>query len=271
MTQTATFPNLESLPNVSNQAFLYFSSTMGTLTEVDLVASGSFSTEFSAENLGASSATIKGITAANLAINVPTGTFPVSIPSVTETFDAQAFDGSVDYAGQSGKDFAPVASNSATQTMVLTSPADPAAFTGHFRIPITISGHAIGTAASTNGDLSSTFKTRTAATLTVIYHYIPSLPSLGPPAASSPVSQPTSPPGSGPASAPSTRPVPATTSNLPAATKPAQLTLTDPARETGHKKRAFLAMKHPSHKVAHALRKEASHLHGMKVHASAEK
>ena len=40
MTQTITFPNLESLPNVANQALLYFSSTMGTLTEVDVVTSG---------------------------------------------------------------------------------------------------------------------------------------------------------------------------------------------------------------------------------------
>jgi hypothetical protein len=268
MTQTAAFPNLESLPNVSTQAILYFSSTMGTLTEVDLVASGSFSTEFSAENLGASSATIKGVTAGNLAINGPTGAIPVSIPSVTETFKAAAFDGSLDYAGQSGKDFAAAASKSAAQTMVLTSPADLAAFTGHFRIPITVSGHATGTAASTNGDLSSSFKTQTAATLTVVYHYIPSLPSLDPPAASSPASQLTNPPAAGPASAPSTSPVPATTSTLPAASTPVHVTLTHPARETIHKKKVFLARKHPSHKVAHALRKEASHLHGMKAHAS---
>ncbi len=52
MTQTATFPNLEQYPNVADQAFLYFSSTMGTLTEVDLVASGSYTTQFYAENTG---------------------------------------------------------------------------------------------------------------------------------------------------------------------------------------------------------------------------
>src|SRR5271156_3265678 len=93
MTQTATFPNLESLPNVSTQAFLYFSSTMGTLTEVDLVTSGSYSTQFYAENLGPSSTTIEGTTSANLSINVPSGAIPVTIPSITESFNAAPFDG----------------------------------------------------------------------------------------------------------------------------------------------------------------------------------
>ena len=106
----ATFPDLESLPNVSDQAILYFSATMGTLTEVDLVTSGSFHSEFSAENLGPSSSTIAGTTRGNLSINVPTGAIPVTIPSVTQTFDASAFDGTLDSGGTSGKAFAPVTS-----------------------------------------------------------------------------------------------------------------------------------------------------------------
>jgi hypothetical protein len=197
MTQTATFPNLETLPNVATQAFLYFSAPMGNLTEVDLVASGSFSTEFQAENLGHSSASITGTTSANLSINVPTGAIPVSIPSVTETFNASPFDGSVDYGGASGKDFAPVTSSSAAQTIVLTSSAALAAFTGNFRIPITVSGHATGSATSSNGDQSAGFSTQTSVTLTVIYHYTPNLPSLGPPTNTSPSPQPPSASGSG--------------------------------------------------------------------------
>src|SRR5438094_1527694 len=134
MTQTATFPDLESLPTVSSQAILYFAATMGTLTEVDLVTSGSFNSEFSAENLGPASSTIAGTTSGNLSINVPTGAIPVTIPSVTQTFHAAPFDGTLDDAGTSGTE-APVASSSAPQTAVLTSPADLAAFTGHFRMP----------------------------------------------------------------------------------------------------------------------------------------
>jgi hypothetical protein len=197
MTQTATFPNLESLPNVSTQAILYFSSRMGTLTEVDLVTSGSFNSEFYAENLGSSSSTIEGTTSGNLSVNVPTGSIPVTIPSVTQTFDAQPFDGTLDYGGTSGKDFAPVTSSATPQTTVLTSPADLAAFTGNFRIPISVSGHATGSATSDNGNLSAGFKTQTSATITVIYDFIPDLPSLDPSPNTSPSSQP---PG-GPASA----------------------------------------------------------------------
>jgi len=188
MTQTATFPDLESLPTVSNQAILYFSSTMGTLTEVDVVTSGSFSSEFSAENLGPSSSTIAGTTGGNLAINVPTGAIPVTIPAVTRTFVASAFDGTLDYGGTSGQDLTLVANSSTPQTTVLTSPTDLAAFTGHFRIPISVSGHATGNANSDNGDLSAGFKTHTSATITVIYHFIPNLPSLDPPPGSPPTS-----------------------------------------------------------------------------------
>jgi hypothetical protein len=180
MIQTATFPNLEALPNVATQAFLYFSSPMGTLTEVDVAISGSFSTQFAAENLGSASNMITGTTSANLAINVPSGAIPLSIPSITEKFTATPFDGTVTYDGTSGEEFASVTSNSATQTTVLTSPAALAAFTGSFRIPITVSGHAQGVATSTNGDISANFQTQTSVTVTVIYHYDPSLPSLDP-------------------------------------------------------------------------------------------
>ena len=112
MTQTATFPNLESQPNVADQAILYFSSSIGTLTEVDVVTSGSYTTQFYAENLGATSSKVTGTTSANLSINLPTGPMPVTIPSVTESFNAGPYDGTVNYGGTSGKDFAAEASNS---------------------------------------------------------------------------------------------------------------------------------------------------------------
>jgi len=211
MTQTATFPNLESLPNVSTQAILYFSSTMGTLTEVDLVTSGSYSTEFYAENLGPSSTTIEGTTSGNVSINVPSGAISVTIPSITESFNASPFDSTLDYGGTSGEDFAPVTSNSSPQTMILTSPADLAAFTGNFRIPVTVSGGATGSASSGNGDLSAGFKTQTSATITVIYHFIPNLPSLDPPSNTSPSSQPPSAPGSADGTGPSGSPASSST------------------------------------------------------------
>jgi hypothetical protein len=153
---------------------------MGALTEVDVAISGSFSTQFAAENLGSSSNVITGTTSANLAINVPSGAIPLSIPSINEKFTASPFEGTVTYDGTSGEEFASVTSNSAQQTTVLTSPAALAAFTGEFRIPITVSGHAQGAATSTNGDISDNFQTQTSVTVTVIYHYDPSLPSLDP-------------------------------------------------------------------------------------------
>jgi hypothetical protein len=184
---------------VATQAFLYFSSSMGTLTEVDVVTSASYSTEFHAENLGTSSSAIAGTTSGNLSINVPTGAIAVAIPPVTENFSAAPFDGNLDFGGPSGKDFAPVTSGSAARTTVLTSPVDLAAFTGNFRMPVSVSGHATGSVTSSNGDLSAGFHTQTSATITIIYHYIPALPSLDPPVNPSPSPQPPS--GSGPGGA----------------------------------------------------------------------
>jgi hypothetical protein len=196
MSQTATFPDLEGHPGLSDQALLYFAATMGTLTEVDVVTSGSFTSRLSVENLGPAARTIAGTTAGDLSISVPAGAIPVAIPAVTQTFDASAFDGTLDYGGTSGRTFAPATSGSAAQTMVLTSPADLAAFTGHFRIPIGVAGHATGSTDPEDGEVSAGFATQTSATISVVYHYIPNLPSLDPPHASP---GPASPPPSSPA------------------------------------------------------------------------
>jgi hypothetical protein len=257
MTQTVTFPNLESLPNVGTQALLYFSSTIGTLTEVDLVTSGSFSTEFHAENLGPSSTTIAGTTSGNLAINVPTGAIPVTVPSVTETFNASPFDGDLDDAGTSGNDFAPVTSSSAAETTVLTSPANLAAFTGNFRIPMSVSGHATGSVSSGNEDVSDGFNTQTSATITVIYHYIPNLPSLDP----APASLPSSANGSGSSASPisssnsatNVAPTAPTGSNAGAVSLVTTPGIESPQSSIHGKKKVAKHVATSSHHVAHAV------------------
>ena len=182
MTQTATFPNLESYPNVATQAFLYFSSTMGALTEVDVQTSGSFSSSFSAENLGSSASTINGTSSALLTVNVPTGRLPLSIPSGHRNRSkCLAIRWHCERCRNQRQAIspAPITSSSAVQTAVFTSPADLAAFTGNFRVPITVSGHANGSAPhQQTSDASSNFSTQTSVTVTLVYHYTPSLPSL---------------------------------------------------------------------------------------------
>jgi hypothetical protein len=267
MTQTATFPNLESIPNVSTQAILYFSSSLGTLSEVDVVASGSFSTEFFAENLGPSSNTITGVTTGNLAINGPSGAIPISIPSVTERFNAAPFDGTVGDAGPSGKDFAPVTSSSLPHTTVLTSSADLAAFTGNFRIPITVSGHATGNASATNGSLSAGFKTQTSVTLTVIYHYTPNLPSLDSPPADSPA--PAQPVTSSPAPVTSPAPVVTTPPTSPAVSTPVVIAPTRHATKAVAKKKVHVLVKHAVPKVVHLRPKVVVHMKSARAHGKA--
>ena len=261
MTQTATFPNLEAFPNAATQAFLYFSSTMGTLTEVDVVTSGTFSTEFAAENLASSSNVITGTTAANLSINVPSGAIPLSIPSVTESFNASPFDGTLDYGGTSGKEFAAVTSSSTTQTTVLTSPAALAAFTGNFRIPITVSGHANGSATANNSDIADGFHTQTSATITVIYHYDPSLPSLNPASPAPSGSGSTGGQGSGSGSGTGSTAGSGSATLSSTSTDSSPVTIVQAASTTHVKKKAAKVVAKPAHKAVKAA----------KVHARADK
>ena len=180
MTQTATFPNIELAPKASTQAILYFSPTMGTLTEVDLVTSGSVGAGSRPRTWGPRATAIEATVAGNVSINVPTGEIPVTIPSLHWAFDAPAFDGTLDYGGTSGKEFAPATSGSSPQTTVLTSATDLAAFTGNFRIPHQRVQSHDQSSSPADGNLSALFKTQTSATITVIYHFIPNLPSLDP-------------------------------------------------------------------------------------------
>jgi hypothetical protein len=257
MTQTATFPDLESLPDVATQALLYFSASMGTLTEVDVVTSGSYSTEFHAENLGTSNSAITGTTTANLSINGPGGSIPVTIPPIAESFSAAPFDGTLDYGGTSGKDFAAQTSNSAPVTTVLTSPADLAAFTGNFRIPISVSGHAIGSATASDGAVSAGFNTQTSATITVIYHYNPNLPSLDLPTGTGSNPQPPGASGSGPVNASSANPDVSSSAGAPAPTGTVPLVQAVSGFErqspSGARKKKPVPAAKPSHNITHQM------------------
>jgi hypothetical protein len=253
MTQTATFPNIESAPNASTQAILYFSQAMGTLTEVDLVTSGSIRAEFQAENLGTTTTTIEGTVAGNLSINVPTGAVPVTIPSLHWALDAPAFDGTLDFGGTSGKEIAPATSSSSPQTIALTSAADLAAFTGNFRMPLSVSDHTTRDSSATDGKLSAAFNTQTSATITVIYHFIPNLPSLDPGQGADSGQQSSSPPttSSGGGTLNMTSSPPVSPSNQPATGNP----LAGPTGMTNlpghHKKNVSLGKRSPVHPAIH--------------------
>jgi hypothetical protein len=250
MTQTATYPILESSPNTATQAFLYFSAPMGTLTQVDVITSGTFTTQFYAENPRPTNSQITGTTSASLSINVPSGSIPLSIPSVTESFTAAPYDGTLDYGGTSGKAFAPETSSSAPQTTVLTSPADLAAFTGYFRMPISVTGHATGSATSSSGALSDGFNTQTSVTITIIDHFIPNLPSLDPPTGSgngSTTSASANPPSSDSSPASSPAPIAPAGTGAPIQAQPTPTPTTQPSTQA--KKEKTTAILH--HKSIH--------------------
>ncbi len=239
MSQTATFPDLEVNPTLATQGLLYFSPAMGTLTEVDVVTSGSFTSQF----LGANqNATVAGSTSANLSIGLPTGPIAVTIPTVSQNLNGPS-----------------VTSDSTPQTTVLTTPAELAAFTGHFRLPVAISGHAEGT--TSTGQATGSFQTDTAATISVIYHYIPNLTTTGSGSSPGGVTAPT--PGAsgniggiGSATSPTSTPSP-NEGQAPSLAPSAFSTTPMPTRARHH--RGFArSVRHPRalHRVIHALARE---------------
>ena len=172
------------------QAYTNFNSTgtvpgfdpaLGTLIAVDVVNSGSITSEFYTENLGSSPTTITGIVSGSLMAIGPAATIPVGIPQVTQTFDAAAYDGTTDFGGTSGKDFTPVVSSGAA-ALTITDPAALSGYVGNGPVTFTESANAVANAsAPTSGSMAAGFNTQAAATITVVYHYIPNDPPLSSP------------------------------------------------------------------------------------------
>jgi hypothetical protein len=190
MTQTAWFPNIQTNPTLSDQAILFFSPTMGTLKEVDVVTTGLFTAQFG------------------------TGATSVKVNSISPTAQATEF----------------------------TDSAHLAAFTGSFRIPLSVAP------SSSAGDPT--------ATIIVKYYFAPSLPSLDP--APSPALSPT------PTSA--TSPIGASSTVPPSPSGTVQGTNTLPATGSTHhglssghlKTNASVKKSAPFHPVVHPV---GHHLH----------
>jgi outer membrane biosynthesis protein TonB len=175
MVQQVAFPQAYTNFN-STGTVPGFDPALGTLIAVDVVNSGSITSEFYTENLGSSPTTITGIVSGSLMASGPSATIPVGIPQVTQTFDAAAYDGTEDFSGASGKDFTPVVS-SGTSALTITDPAALAGYVGNGPVTFTESANAIANAsAPTSGSMAAGFNTQAAATITVVYHYIPNTP-----------------------------------------------------------------------------------------------
>jgi hypothetical protein len=170
LTQTATVPTAAtdwsttvSLPQ--------FDPTLGTLTAVDIINAGTFSSDIKVENEDPVPATITATDSGTLTLSNSFLTGLIATGSSSQQFNATAFDGVIDFGGTSGHDFG-AQTAAATNSTTLTDASVLTAFTGTGSISFTEAAHATSNAAGP-GNRVVQINTTASAQVSVIYHYIP--------------------------------------------------------------------------------------------------
>jgi hypothetical protein len=170
ITQTFSFPDAVtswSKSNVVNQ----FDSSLGTLLSVQVTNSGSLTGYAKVESSDAAPQTIT---------RTVSGTFTLSGPGVgslstsgsgSDTFNASAFDGVLDYAGTSGHDFG---GKTVTGSKSVTLTSNLAPYIGSGTVGFTESASGTVGTASTGLNLHAVTSGTANATVTITYTYIPS-------------------------------------------------------------------------------------------------
>lgn len=148
-----------------------FNPALGTLTEVDLSISGQISSRIQVENRDPSPTAITGTVAGKVAVAGPDFNTTIATTSSSQTFSASGFDGQLDYAGSSGRDFGWV-TVPGSSTFALNSASALADYTGTGQVTVYENATA-NSAATGGGNLTASINSTGGATISVVYHYIP--------------------------------------------------------------------------------------------------
>jgi SdrD B-like domain len=167
---TIAFPDTRT-DWTATQSVPQFDPSLGTLTLVEIVNSEAINSAIKVESLDAVPATIHATVAGDLTLSGPSVSALDIALSADQTFDASAFDGTIDFGGASGKTFAPQTINGSNSTS-LTSAMDLAKYTGMGTVSFTETTHASSTATGP-ANLLAQVNTSAAADATIIYHYAP--------------------------------------------------------------------------------------------------
>jgi uncharacterized protein (TIGR03382 family) len=149
-----------------------FNPALGTLNSISWTLNGSVAGSASYESLDASPTTVTLNLSATLTLFAPdSSTLQVTIPSVSVSEGAGAFDGSVDFDGASGSAFNSL-SGASSGSGSSTSPALLAAFTGGGTVSLAVTG--VGSSNGTGaGNLLLLFQSLAGADAQVCYDYTP--------------------------------------------------------------------------------------------------
>jgi hypothetical protein len=172
LTEQVSFSNSRT-DWTQSRSLKQFDPSLGQLTGVEIINSGSLTSQIKVENLDSGPATITGTVAGDLALTGPASiSLDTATNAVNESFQAGIFDGQIDFAGASGHDFGQKSSGG-SKSITLTNAADLARFTGTGSVSLTETAHATSTASGA-GNLLTQISSSARGNVSVIYHYIPS-------------------------------------------------------------------------------------------------
>lgn len=146
-----------------------FDSSLGTLNSVTIELFGNVSGTFQYESQDGSPATVNMNLSAEVGLSTAgLGEFLVALPTLSQTFNTTAFDGSIDFAGTSGGTVTGLNSSDDETTTLLGG--DMSEFIGLGTIDLFVSGVGLSSA-SGPGNLFQGFSTLAGASVTVTYDY----------------------------------------------------------------------------------------------------
>ncbi|MFV0334587.1 MAG: choice-of-anchor E domain-containing protein [Tropicimonas sp.] len=145
-----------------------FDSSLGTLQNVLITLEGRVEGEAEAESMDHAPSTITMNLRANLKVETDGGSLVETLPVVSKVFHALAFDGQIDFAGDSGTSTGTVSASGSDSQM--RTGADMDEFIGTGMIGMRLSSQGTSTATG-SGNLITGFFTRAGGQLTVAYTY----------------------------------------------------------------------------------------------------
>lgn len=168
-TVTVTFADAKT-NNLQNQPIAQFDPSLGILQSVEIQVSAHITSDIKVENMDDVPATLSGTVSGNVQVTGPHLTGTVGVSPTTQSFDAGAFDGTIDFSGASGQDLGAHTANG-SQTFTLTSPGDLAQYIGTGTVNLTEIAQATSSA-SGGGNLVASIGSQGGAQVTIIYHYV---------------------------------------------------------------------------------------------------
>jgi uncharacterized repeat protein (TIGR01451 family) len=171
LTKTVTFNTTPTDFNLQG-ALDQFDPSLGTLTEIDITHAGSITSDIKVENTSTSSgSTINGNVSGILTLSAPGVNDPLTLSKYAGTFNAQPYDGQLDFGGTSGGDFGQKTVNGQDSIVLTGSQMNPYIGTG--QVQVTENGQATSNATG-GGNVVVNVQSTGQSTITVVYKYVPS-------------------------------------------------------------------------------------------------